>query len=95
MTLAIGEEVPPVRPPTHPSPLTPSYQIHLKVQANPPLDPLTAAPSRAAQNAMSSATLGAHEIVKHVYPDPLTGKEFLERASGDWYTAGYRVYLWL
>lgn len=58
-------------------------------------DERTAAASRAAQNAMSTATLGAHEIVRHIYPDEQSQKDFLEKAGKDWYNRDYHVYLWL
>ena len=58
-------------------------------------DERTAAASRAAQNAMSTATLGAHEIVRHVYPDEQSRKDFLEKVGKDWYNRDYHVYLWL
>jgi hypothetical protein len=44
---------------------------------------------------MSSATLGAHEIVRHIYSDEQSRKDFLEKVSKDWYNRDYHVYLWL
>ena len=57
------------------------------------VDMKTAAAARAAQNAMATVTLAAHEICSFAYPDPVEQKEFLERASRDWCNSDYHVYM--
>lgn len=59
------------------------------------VDERTAGQSRAAQNAMSTVTLAAHEICSGAYPDPVKQKDFLERASRDWLNSDYHVYMWM
>jgi hypothetical protein len=44
---------------------------------------------------MSRVVLGAHEVVRHAFPDDNERKEFLETVSKDWYNPDYHVYLWL
>ena len=58
-------------------------------------DERTAAAGRASQHAMSDVVLGAHEVVRHLFPDDQEREQFLQRLSRDWYNPDYHVSLWL